>query len=46
MVTLIELPYIKQFFIGGTSSLRGFRSRTVGPGTYISSNADSTDFYP
>lgn len=42
----VELPYIKQFFIGGTNSLRGFRSRTVGPGTYIASNADSTDFYP
>ncbi len=41
-----ELPFIKQFFIGGTSSLRGFRSRTVGPGTYISPRADSTDFFP
>jgi hypothetical protein len=29
-----QLPYIKQFFVGGTSSLRGFRSRSVGPGTY------------
>src|SRR5215203_3027084 len=28
------LPYIKQFFIGGNNSLRAFRSRTVGPGTY------------
>ena len=41
-----ELPFIKQFFIGGTNSLRGFRSRTVGPGTYISPRADSVDFYP
>lgn len=30
----IELPYIKQFFVGGNNSLRGFRSRAVGPGTY------------
>ncbi|MFL5787134.1 MAG: BamA/TamA family outer membrane protein [Flavisolibacter sp.] len=29
-----QLPYIKQFFVGGTNSLRGFRSRSVGPGTY------------
>lgn len=28
------LPYIKQFFSGGNNSLRAFRSRTVGPGTY------------
>ncbi|HSB92855.1 MAG TPA: BamA/TamA family outer membrane protein, partial [Flavitalea sp.] len=30
-----ELPYIKQFFIGGNNSLRAFRSRSVGPGTYL-----------
>lgn len=30
-----ELPYIKQFFIGGTNSIRAFRSRSVGPGTYL-----------
>ncbi|HTN46139.1 MAG TPA: BamA/TamA family outer membrane protein [Flavipsychrobacter sp.] len=29
-----QLPNIKQFFSGGASSLRGFRSRLVGPGTY------------
>lgn len=28
------LPNIKQFFSGGSSSLRGFSSRLVGPGTY------------
>jgi len=28
------LPYVKQFFIGGNNSLRAFRSRSVGPGTY------------
>ncbi len=30
-----QLPYIKQFFTGGNNSLRGFRSRSVGPGTYF-----------
>lgn len=29
-----QLPNIKQFFSGGSSSLRGFNSRLVGPGTY------------
>ncbi|HZF64684.1 MAG TPA: BamA/TamA family outer membrane protein [Chitinophagaceae bacterium] len=29
-----QLPYIKQFFVGGNNSIRAFRSRTVGPGTY------------
>ncbi|AEW02072.1 hypothetical protein A4D02_08640 [Niastella koreensis] len=28
------LPYVKQFFSGGNNSLRAFRSRSVGPGTY------------
>jgi len=29
-----QLPNVKQFFSGGASSLRGFRSRLVGPGTF------------
>ncbi len=28
------LPYKKQFYSGGTTSLRGFSSRSVGPGSY------------
>jgi outer membrane protein assembly factor BamA len=35
-----QIPYIKQFFVGGNNSLRGFRSRSVGPGTYFPVNAD------
>jgi outer membrane protein insertion porin family len=30
----LQLPYIKQFFTGGTNSIRAFRSRSLGPGTY------------
>ncbi|MGZ8538585.1 MAG: translocation and assembly module lipoprotein TamL, partial [Flavisolibacter sp.] len=30
----VQIPYLKQFFVGGNNSLRGFRSRSVGPGTY------------
>jgi outer membrane protein insertion porin family len=29
-----SMPNIKQFFAGGSNSLRGFASRLVGPGTY------------
>jgi len=28
------LPYVRQFFTGGTNSIRAFVSRTVGPGSY------------
>lgn len=30
-----QLPNVKQFFSGGNSSLRGFPSRLVGPGTFL-----------
>lgn len=35
------LPYVKQFYSGGTNSLRAFRARTVGPGSYT--GADGSD---
>lgn len=29
------VPYVKQFYAGGPNGLRGFRARSVGPGSYI-----------
>ncbi len=29
-----DLPFIKQFFSGGVNSVRAFRARSIGPGTY------------
>lgn len=37
-----ELPFIKQFFIGGTNSIRAFRVRSIGPGSFDNSNSAST----
>lgn len=39
-----QLPYVKQFFVGGSNSLRGFRSRAVGPGVYV--QQDSSNVIP
>lgn len=41
-----ELPFIRQFFIGGTNSIRAFRARSIGPGTYRSPNIDTGSFLP
>jgi outer membrane protein assembly factor BamA len=41
-----ELPFIKQFFIGGNNSLRAFRSRALGPGTYNAQANDTLGFIP
>ncbi|MEO6167465.1 MAG: BamA/TamA family outer membrane protein, partial [Chitinophagales bacterium] len=35
------IPYIKQFYLGGTSSMRAWSVRSLGPGSY----KDSTNFY-
>lgn len=35
------MPFSRAFFIGGTNSLRAFRARSVGPGTYYGGNADT-----
>lgn len=32
------VPYIRQFFVGGSSSIRAFRFRSIGPGSYAPNN--------
>lgn len=41
-----SLPFIKQFFIGGNNSIRAFRSRSLGPGTYLGVRDTVTKFFP
>ncbi len=36
------LPFIKAFFAGGTSDIRAFRSRNLGPGSFYAGNPRST----
>ena len=40
----ITLPFIKQFFVGGNNSVRAFRSRSIGPGTYLPPQLGTSDF--
>jgi outer membrane protein assembly factor BamA len=42
----VQIPYLKQFFTGGNNSLRGFRSRSVGPGTYTPLVQTNTSVIP
>ena len=45
-----QMPFIKQFFVGGPNSLRGFNIREIGPGGYVdttiynSSDAERRNF--
>lgn len=37
------IPYVKQYFSGGPYSVRAFRTRSLGPGTYDEDDATSSD---
>jgi len=39
-----EMPFIKQFFIGGTNSIRAFRARSIGPGSYLDPAVNTDGF--
>lgn len=39
------MPYIKQFAMGGSNSLRAFPARSVGPGTYNFLAVNDTSFF-
>ena len=38
------LPYLKQYFVGGPFSIRGWQVRTLGPGTYVDPSGESSLF--
>ena len=37
-----DVPYVRQFFGGGNSSLRGWQARAIGPGAYIQPPQNNT----
>jgi outer membrane protein assembly factor BamA len=41
----VSLPYTKQFFSGGPHSVRSFRIRSIGPGTYKPENFDVNSYF-
>jgi len=40
-----SLPFAKQYFSGGPSSVRSFRTRSLGPGSYDPSETDQGSFF-
>ncbi|MDN3670132.1 BamA/TamA family outer membrane protein [Echinicola jeungdonensis] len=41
----ISLPFVKQFFTGGPNSVRAFRIRSLGPGTYMPESVDNQSYF-
>ncbi|SEN10110.1 Outer membrane protein assembly factor BamA [bacterium A37T11] len=42
----VMLPYVKQYFAGGPNSLRSFRARAIGPGSYEPPKYGVDNFVP
>jgi outer membrane protein assembly factor BamA len=40
----LQLPFVSQFYVGGNNSLRAFRARGVGPGTYARTGSLAEQF--
>lgn len=40
------MPYVKQFYVGGPNSIRAFRARTLGPGSYQPETIGPENFVP
>ncbi len=40
-----NLPFARQFFVGGAQSMRAFQPRGLGPGTYVNPNRDPNSFF-
>ncbi len=41
----VSLPFVKQYFSGGPNSVRAFRIRSLGPGSYIPDQANVAGFF-
>ena len=41
----VSLPFVKQFFAGGPRSVRAFRIRSLGPGTFIPDGFEAGGFF-